>query len=131
MVKVTVTGELVVLVNVPEISPVPESGIPVTEAVLFLTQLYVAPRVLPVSCIVVIGFKEQIVCAAGVAPTFGIGFTVTVAEPDNPLVHKVPDWKTALTRSYAKTPAELVGTERVVVLLAATLIVGCTMEFLL
>jgi hypothetical protein len=39
MVKVTVTGEVVELVKVPEISPVPEAGMPVTEAVLFLTQL--------------------------------------------------------------------------------------------
>jgi hypothetical protein len=36
MVNVTVTGELVVLVNVPVMLPVPEDAIPVTEAVLFL-----------------------------------------------------------------------------------------------
>jgi hypothetical protein len=131
MVKVTVTGELVVLVKVPEISPVPEAPMPVTEVVLFLTQLYVAPGVLPVICIVVIGFEEQIVCAAGVAPAFGIGLTVTVAEPDIPLVHKEPDWNAALTRSNVKTPAVLVGTVSEDELLAATLMVGCTTEFLL
>jgi hypothetical protein len=36
MVNVTVTGELVVLVNEPVILPVPLEAIPVTEALLFL-----------------------------------------------------------------------------------------------
>lgn len=39
MVKVTVTGEPVVLVNIPVILPVPLAAMPVTEAVLFLVQL--------------------------------------------------------------------------------------------
>ena len=39
MVKVTVTGTLVVLVNVPLISPVPLAAIPVTVATLSLVQL--------------------------------------------------------------------------------------------
>ena len=39
MVKVTVTGKLVVLVNVPLMSPEPLVAIPVTVAVLFLVQL--------------------------------------------------------------------------------------------
>ena len=54
---------------------------------------------LPVSCIVVIRLEEQIVCAAGVAPAFGMGLTVTVADPDIPLVQEGPDWNAALTRS--------------------------------
>ena len=44
MVKVTVIGELVVLVNVPLIElPDPLAGIPVTVATLSLVQLYVVP----------------------------------------------------------------------------------------
>ena len=39
MVKVTVTAELVVLVNTPLISPAPLAAIPVTVAVLSLVQL--------------------------------------------------------------------------------------------
>jgi hypothetical protein len=39
IVKVTVTGELVVFVNAPVILPVPLAVIPVTEAVLFRVQL--------------------------------------------------------------------------------------------
>jgi len=38
IVKVTVTGALVVLVSEPEIFPEPEAEMPVTEAVLFLVQ---------------------------------------------------------------------------------------------
>lgn len=39
IVKVTVTGVLVVLVSVPEISPAPLAAIPVTVATLSLVQL--------------------------------------------------------------------------------------------
>ena len=39
MVNVTVTGEAVVFVNAPVILPAPLAAMPVTEAVLFLTQL--------------------------------------------------------------------------------------------
>ena len=39
MVKVTVTGALVVLVNEPLMFPLPLAGIPVTATVLFLVQL--------------------------------------------------------------------------------------------
>jgi hypothetical protein len=49
MVKVTITGALVILVKAPLISPVPLSAIPVTEAVLFLVQSYIVPEVLPAS----------------------------------------------------------------------------------
>ena len=61
MVKVTVTGALVVLVNVPLISPDPLPAIPVTVIMLSLVQLNVVPVVLPVSAIVVIAEAEQIV----------------------------------------------------------------------
>jgi hypothetical protein len=46
IVKVTITGEFVVLVNVPLMSPEPEAAIPDTDAVLFLVQLYVVPGVM-------------------------------------------------------------------------------------
>ena len=39
MVNVTVTGALVLFVNIPVMSPVPLVGIPVMEAVLSLVQL--------------------------------------------------------------------------------------------
>lgn len=43
IVKVTSTGEVVVLKSVPLIVPVPLAAIPVTEAVLSLVQLNIAP----------------------------------------------------------------------------------------
>lgn len=43
MVKVTVTGDVVVLNNVPLMVPVPLAAIPVTAVVLSLVQLNVAP----------------------------------------------------------------------------------------
>ena len=61
IVKVTVIGELVVLVKVPEIFPLPLPAIPVTPAVLSLVQLYVAPATFPDMAIVVIALPEQIV----------------------------------------------------------------------
>ncbi len=76
IVKVTVTGALVVLVNVPLILPAPLAPIPVTATVLSLVQLYTVPATLPVSAIVVIAEPEQIVCEEGVATAFGIGLTV-------------------------------------------------------
>ena len=79
MVKVTVTGALVVLVNAPLILPLPLAAIPVTETVLSLVQLNVVPLTAPVNTIVVIVLPEQIVCDAGVATAFGVGFTSTVA----------------------------------------------------
>jgi hypothetical protein len=41
--KVTVTGELVVFVNAPVMDPDPEAAIPVTETALSLVQLYTVP----------------------------------------------------------------------------------------
>jgi hypothetical protein len=70
---------LVVFVKVPLIGlPVPLPAIPVTEAVLSLVQLKVVPVVLLVNTIGVIGAVEQVVCDAGVAIAFGVGFTVIV-----------------------------------------------------
>jgi len=59
MVKVTVIVALVVLNNVPDILPVPLAAIPVTVALLSLTQLYTVPATLPVNTIVVIAVLLQ------------------------------------------------------------------------
>ena len=79
IVKVTVIGALVVLVNAPLIFPLPLAAIPVTETVLSLVQLKVVPETAPDNTIVVMVLAEQMVCDAGVATAFGIGFTSTVA----------------------------------------------------
>lgn len=77
--KVTVTGALVVFVNVPDILPAPLAAMPVTVATLSLVQLYTVPATLPDNTIVVIGLPEHTVCDEGVATALGIGFTTTVA----------------------------------------------------
>ena len=79
MVKVTVTGEAVVLVNVPLISPDPLAAIPVAATVLSLVQLYTVPLTAPDNTIVVMAVPEHFVCADGVATALGVGFTKTVA----------------------------------------------------
>ena len=80
IVNVTVIGALVVLVRVPLIGvPLPEAGIPVTVAVLFLVHVNVVPLTALVSTIGVIGVPEQTLCDDGVATAFGVGFTSTVA----------------------------------------------------
>ena len=61
IVKLTVTGAGVVLVNAPEILPVPLAAIPVTVATLSLVQLYTVPGTTPVKLIVVILAPEHIV----------------------------------------------------------------------
>ena len=78
IVKVTVTGALVVLVSEPDMLPEPEAAMPVTATVLSLVQAYVVPLTAPESTIVLIEAAEQIVCEAGVATAFGVGLTVTV-----------------------------------------------------
>jgi len=78
IVKVTVTGALVVFVNVPEILPLPLVAMPVTVAVLSLVHAYVVPLTAPVNAIVVIADAEQIVCVEGVAVAFGVGLTLIV-----------------------------------------------------
>ena len=88
MVKVTVTGALVVLVNEPLMFPLPLAGIPVTATVLFLVQLKVVPATAPDNKILVIVVPEQMVCDTGAATAFGVGFTSTVAvigAPGQPL----------------------------------------------
>ena len=79
MVNVTVTGAFVVFVNAPLILPMPLAAIPVTATVLSLVQLNVVPLTLPLSIMVVIVPAEQMVCEDGVATTFGVGLTNTVA----------------------------------------------------
>jgi len=79
MVKVTVTGALVVFVNDPLIFPEPLAPIPVTATVLSLVQLYTVPATLPDKTMVVIAEPEHMVCDDGVATAFGIGFTITLA----------------------------------------------------
>src|SRR5258706_591872 len=79
MVNVTVTGALVVLVNVPLILPAPLAANPVTATALSLVQLNVVLATLPDNTIVVIGLAEHLVCDAGVATAFGVGLTKTVA----------------------------------------------------
>ena len=85
MVKVTVTGAKVVFVKLPAMLPVPLAAIPVTVALLSLTQLYTVPGTVPVSAIVVIVEPEQIVCADGVAVAFGVGLTVIVNDFGEPV----------------------------------------------
>jgi len=77
MINVTVTGLVVVLVNVPEIFPVPLAAMPVAAVVLSLVQLKVVPVTLPVITIGVMA-PEQTVCAAGVTTAVACGYTVTV-----------------------------------------------------
>ena len=79
IVKVTVTGAVVVLVSVPDMLPDPLAAIPVTATVLSLVQLYVVPATLPLSTIVWIAVPEHDVCEEGVATALGVGFTSTVA----------------------------------------------------
>ena len=78
MVNVTVTGEPLVLVNVPDIFPEPLDAMPVTEPVLFLVQLKVAALTLLLNTIGVMA-PEQILCDDGVAVATGTGFTSTFA----------------------------------------------------
>lgn len=82
IVKVTVTGAVVVFVNEPAILPAPLAAMPVTGTLLSLVQLYTVPATLPVNTIVVMAEPEQMVCDDGVATAFGIGFTTTVAVID-------------------------------------------------
>ena len=114
-VHVTVTGEAVVLVNNPEILPVPLAGMPVTVAVLSLVQLKTVPATKlpnPTPCISfgevgvtsddwsgannaagtgllkvipVIPVPEHIDWLGVLATTVGIGFTTTVAVAVVPL----------------------------------------------
>ena len=73
------------MVNVPLIFPEPLAAIPVTVAVLFLTQLNMFDGTVPVKTIVVIAEAEQIVCDEGVAIASGVGLTKMVAVIGVPL----------------------------------------------
>ena len=61
IVNVTVTGALVVLVNVPLMFPLPLAAIPVTPMVLSLAQLKAEDATLPVKIIVEMLLPEHIV----------------------------------------------------------------------
>jgi len=84
MVKVTVTGVVTLLVNVPLMFPLPLAATPATVVKLSLVQLKVVPDTAPDNTIVVIVAPEQMVCDAGAATAFGVGFTNTVAVIDGP-----------------------------------------------
>jgi hypothetical protein len=86
IVKVTVTGALVVFVKLPLMFPLPLARIPVTATVLFLVQLKVVKATFPERTIVAIVPDEQIVCVAFVARAFGVALTRTVAVVLQPLL---------------------------------------------
>lgn len=80
IVKVTVIGEVVMLVNVPAISAEPLSPIvPPIPVIVGLVHANVVPAVLLVNAMGTIVPPEHIIWLAGVATTFGVGFTNTVA----------------------------------------------------
>ena len=84
IVKVTVTAEVVVLVNIaPVMFPEPLAAIPVTSVVLSLVHAKVvdATELLVPNVIVVNPVPEQIVWLLLVEVATGIGFTVTVTVP--------------------------------------------------
>ena len=83
--NVTVTGAFVVLVRLPEISPVPLEAIPVTVAVLSRVQLNTVPATLPLSTIVEIAVPEHTACEDGLATAFGTGLTTTLAGTGAPV----------------------------------------------
>ena len=80
IVKVTVTGALVVFVNTPLILPDPPAAMPVTIPVLSLVQLKVVPLTAPLNTIAVIVEPEHLVCDEGVAVASGSCFTVIRSE---------------------------------------------------
>ena len=82
IVKVTVTAELVVLVNAaPVMFPEPLEAMPVTELVLFLVHAKVVPvtLLLVLNVIVVNDWPEHIVWLLLVAVAIGTVFTVITA----------------------------------------------------
>jgi hypothetical protein len=105
MVKVTVTGELVVLVNTPEILPAPLPAIPVTEPLLFLAQLKVVAPTAPLNAMGIMDVPEQIVWETGVATAFGLGLTNTVA-----LLVQVLEVAVMVNVTYTGTAAVLFNT---------------------
>ena len=73
IVNVTVTGNNVVLISAPLISPLPLAAIPVTVPVLFLLHVKVVDGTEPLNTMFVIPVPEQIVCVDGVAVASGTG----------------------------------------------------------
>ena len=88
IVKVTITGKLMVLFNIPVISPDPLAEIPLATSVLSRVQVNVVPVEDPAKWIFAIGDPEQIDWVEGVAITSG-GFTVIVKVIAVP-VHVIP-----------------------------------------
>lgn len=72
MVKVTVIGALVVLVNEPLMPPLPLAAMPVTLSVLSLVQLYTVPLTSPLNPMVVMAEAEQLVWPEGIATALGV-----------------------------------------------------------
>ena len=103
IVKVTVTGELVVLVSEPDMLPEPDAAMPVTLAVLLRVQAYVVPLTAPVSTIVLIEVAEQIVCEAGVATAFGVGLTKTLIDDVS-----LQPFKLVIVTIYTPVPAVVI-----------------------
>lgn len=79
IVKITVTGALVVFTSAPLILPDPLAAMPVTAAALSLVQLKVVPLVALVKATGTRFEPEQMVWVDGVATATGLGFTNTVA----------------------------------------------------
>jgi hypothetical protein len=79
IVKVTITGVVAVVVNVPAILPVPLAAIPVAVATLSLVHLNTVLATGLVNTIGVIALPEQLVWKAGVATAVVVGCINTVA----------------------------------------------------
>jgi hypothetical protein len=80
---------LVILVNTPVISPIPEDGNNGITDALSLLQLKIVPLTVPDGCINEMASPEQIVCVCMLVVTSGSGFTVTVTVIGVP-VHVFP-----------------------------------------
>ena len=79
IVNVTVTGDSVVFVKIPLISPDPLAAIPVMVPTLSLVQPKLVEGTEPLNAIVVIFKPEQMVCDAGAGVTSGTGWKLMVA----------------------------------------------------
>jgi hypothetical protein len=91
IVKVTVTGEVVLFVKDPLILPVPLAAMPVAAAKLSLVQLYTVPAIgLPLNTIVVIADPEQIACEEGVAVAVGVPIILRVTSPTPGELYAIP-----------------------------------------
>ena len=79
-VKVTVTGDPVLLTRVPTIFPLPDAGIePPIVPTLSLVQSNAVPPMVPLTRIACMLAPEQTLWDVGATVTSGIGFTTTVA----------------------------------------------------